>query len=104
MDIREKLIEILREPIFPHEMVDPIEAVADYLLDSGVTVREWIPASEPPKERGIYQVFMWDKEMERSKVWYGQFTGCDWSVYDIYGDGMRCEVTHWMPLPQPPKE
>ena len=40
MDIREKLIEILREPIFPHEMVDPIEAVADYLLDSGVTVRE----------------------------------------------------------------
>ena len=41
MDIREKLIEILREPIFPHEMVDPIEAVADYLLDSGVTVQEW---------------------------------------------------------------
>ena len=40
MDIREKLIEILREPIFPHEMVDPIEAVADYLLDSGVTVQE----------------------------------------------------------------
>lgn len=37
---REKLIEILRKPIFPHELVDPIEAVADYLLDNGVTVRE----------------------------------------------------------------
>ena len=40
MDIKEKLIEILRKPIFPHELVDPIEAVADYLLDSGVTVQE----------------------------------------------------------------
>lgn len=37
MDDREKLIEILRKPIFPHELVDPIEAVADYLLDNGVT-------------------------------------------------------------------
>ena len=36
--MREKLIEILRKPIFPHELVDPTEAVADYLLDSGVTV------------------------------------------------------------------
>lgn len=36
--MREKLIEILRQPIFPHELVDPVEAVADYLLDSGVIV------------------------------------------------------------------
>ena len=40
MDIREKLIEILRKPIFLHELVDPTEAVADYLLDSGVTMQE----------------------------------------------------------------
>ena len=40
MDVREKLIEILRKPIFPHELADPIEAVADYLLDSGVTMQE----------------------------------------------------------------
>ena len=40
MDVREKLVEILRKPIFPHKLVDPIEAVADYLLDSGVTVQE----------------------------------------------------------------
>ncbi len=38
MDVRGKLVEILRKPIFPHELVDPIEAVADYLLDSGITV------------------------------------------------------------------
>ena len=46
MDVREKLIEILRKPIFPHELVDPIEAVADYLLDSGVTVQEWVSVTE----------------------------------------------------------
>ena len=36
MAMREKLIEILRVPIFPHELVDPTEAVADYLLDNDV--------------------------------------------------------------------
>lgn len=35
---RERLIEILRKPIFPHELVDPTEAVADYLIDNGVVV------------------------------------------------------------------
>ena len=46
MDIRGKLIEILRKPIFPHELVDPTEAIADYLLDSGVTVQEWISVDD----------------------------------------------------------
>ena len=32
----EKLIGILRVPIYPHELADPIEAVADYLLDNDV--------------------------------------------------------------------
>ena len=34
--MREKLIKILREPIFPHELADPTEAVADYLMDNNV--------------------------------------------------------------------
>ena len=46
MDVREKLIEILRKPIFPHELADPTEAVADYLLDHGVTVQEWISVKD----------------------------------------------------------
>ena len=46
MDVREKLIEILRKPIFPHELVDQTEAVADYLLDNGVTVQEWVSAND----------------------------------------------------------
>lgn len=52
MDVREKLIEILRKPIFPHELVDPTEAVADYLLDNGVTVQEWISVKDRLPARG----------------------------------------------------
>ena len=53
MDVREKLIGSVRKPIFPHELVDPTEAVADYLLDSGVTVQEWISVKERLPENFI---------------------------------------------------
>lgn len=33
---REKLLKILNVPIYPHENIDPLEAVADYLLDNDV--------------------------------------------------------------------
>lgn len=35
MTDRERLLDILSKPIFPHELVDPAEAVADYLQDNG---------------------------------------------------------------------
>ena len=102
MDVREKLVEILRKPIFPHELVDPIEAVADYLLDSGVTVQEWISVSEPPKERGCYLVSVkhWldGKPVTREAKW----NGADWlSCYKA--EEITPRVTHWTYLPQPPK-
>ena len=91
MDVRAKLVEILRKPIFPHELVDPIEAVADYLLDSGVTVQEWISVYEPPKKNGYYLVYTKSGEIIR-----GYYKGCYWLVgIDV--------VTHWQPMPQPPK-
>ena len=36
MSDREKLLKILNVPIYPHENIDPLEAVADYLLDNDV--------------------------------------------------------------------
>jgi Zn finger protein HypA/HybF involved in hydrogenase expression len=45
MTDRERLLKILNVPIYPHENVDPLEAVADYLLDNGVTFHKWIPVS-----------------------------------------------------------
>ena len=101
MDVRKKLIEILRKPIFPHELVDPTEAVADYLLDSGVTVQEWISVDDRmPEEKVNYIV-------------YYQHAYCDndgyWEIGICFYDGEKFQinpaykVTHWMPIPHPPK-
>lgn len=102
MDVREKLIEILRKPIFPHELVDPTEAVADYLLDSGVTVQEWIPVKDMMPEAGGYvvciakrnpfSIFMPMVARIEKNGWVNPIT-----------EQYISEVTHWMPLTQPPK-
>ena len=101
MDVREKLIEILKKPIFPHEMVDPIEAVADYLLDSGVTVQEWVPVKERLPQEKV------------DCIVHYKHAYCDnddyWAIGICFYDGEKFQfdpaykVTHWMPMPQPPK-
>ena len=101
MDVREKLIEILRKPIFPHELADPIEAVADYLLDSGVTVQKWTSVAEPPKE--------YRDEYGELIPFLVCAEGTDYpfrAMYDgkTWGDGIfAIHVKWWMPLPKPPK-
>ena len=110
MDVRGKLIEILRKPIFPHELVDPIEAVADYLLDSGVTVQEWISVDNklPPYNRDVL-VYRPNMAMKILVDSYDGYYGEDddewhegWTRYgnDIHGKPI---ITHWAYLPQPPK-
>ena len=101
MDVREKLIEILRKPIFPHELVDPIEAVADYLLDSGVTVQEWISVDERLQEEKVDCIVHY-------KHAYCNNDGY-WAIGFCFYDGekfridLAYKVTHWMPMPDPPK-
>lgn len=104
MDVREKLIEILRKPIFPHELADPIEAVADYLLDSGVTVQEWISVKDGlPKDREWVLVNHTGYATPKKAKYKDDFSP-HLPVFLIDGDnGNKGKVTHWMPLPQPPK-
>ena len=75
------------------------EIIADHLIANGVTVQEWIPVSEPPKKPGEYNVVQkhWlDGHLESKR---GKWNGVEWFV-----DGKESlMVTHWMPLPQPPK-
>ena len=104
MDVREKLIEILRKPIFPHELVDPTEAVADYLLDSGVTVQEWISVTErlPEDREDVMVSVVFDGKAMIGTGWYVVEKG-RWYVRCITTCEQRPDITHWMPLPQPPK-
>ena len=102
MDVREKLIEILRKPIFPHELADPTEAVADYLLDNGVTVQEWISVDERLPDDNDRVIAFRPNESETSAYKYCVMWG--WSVKVSLKQHRG--ITHWMQLPklpQPPK-
>ena len=104
MDVREKLIEILRKPIFPHELVDPIEAVADYLLDNGVTVQEWIPVTERlPECEGSYIVYTERGSIYASHFYTEKRFASGYVREAQWSQRGTVEVTHWMPLPEPPK-
>ena len=102
MDVREKLIGILRKPIFPHELVDPAEAVADYLLDSGVTVQEWISVKDRLPEAGGYVVCIAKRNpFSRFMPMVARIEKNGW--VNPITEQYISEVTHWMPIQQPPK-
>ena len=98
MDVREKLIEILRKPIFPHELVDPTEAVADYLLDNGVTVQEWVSVEDELPEVGGYVVCIAKRNpFSRFMPMVARIEKNGW--VNPMTEQYISEVTHWMPMP-----
>ena len=102
MDIREKLIEILRKPIFPHELVDQTEVVADYLLDSGVTVQEWISVKDRlPEDCGYVVCIAKSNPFSRFMPMVARIDKNGWA--NPMNDQYFSDVTHWMLLPELPK-
>ena len=114
MDVREKLVELIGSTEYGNgSLVGKnfqkgfIEKIASNLIAHGVTVQEWIPVSEPPKKCGRYytnrKLFGHDHvEILRYGI---DSDGGYWSYYDDeYGMRIVQDVTHWMPLPTPPKQ
>ena len=95
MDVREKLVELLKEIVAIQEcgFGDPrptYETVARYLMSHGVTVQEWISAAKRLPDIGV-EVLV-----------YSENFGIHVDYYD--GDAFGYfHVTQWMPLPEPPK-
>lgn len=79
-----------------------ITRLADHLISNGITVQKWIPVSEPPKEyRDEYGELIPFLVCEKTTEYpfRGLYDGKTW------GDGLiSIYPTHWMPLPEPPKE
>ena len=115
MDVREKLVELLQDennPVwgwFPNNMA--MMQLADYLVLNGVTVQEWIPASEPPKKitnkvivlcKNGYRGFGHYEDYKGKQTWYNLESGKPFTDWDLE-DCESYEVTHWQPLPQQPK-
>lgn len=112
MDVRGKLIELLTEfygcdPMYYN--VDAL-AIADHLVSNGVTVQEWISVEDklPPHNHDVL-VYRPDMAMKiLVDNYYGYYGEDDaewhegWAKYgkDIHNNPL---ITHWMPLPTPPK-
>ena len=128
MNVREKLVELIKDGIRKglrakgDDRLDySFEDVADHLISNGVTVQEWVPVTKRlPQEDGAYLVtivtinsfneykyidirsFAKDGEMVNEYELAGQKNV--WYYHDSeWGYISTDSVTHWMPLPQPPK-
>ena len=102
MDAREKLVELLKSvlPNFRNNMAywgeKPIYEFADCLLANGVTVQEWISVDDRLPEKDEIVIICTDKNF----IYAGELIGDTWFLDN---DSWTATVTHWMPLPQPPK-
>ena len=96
MDVREKLVELIAETIelYPSER----EELADGLIVNGVTVQEWISVEdELPEDQEEVLVCTRSKNGIRN-------IDMGYMAFDRFIHRGYAEVTHWMPLPHPPKE
>ena len=121
MDVREKLVELLNGIIdggfkshsYSYESGEQLtnDEIASHLIAHGVTVQEWVPASDPPKKitnkvivlcKNGYRGFGHYEDYKGKQTWYNLESGKPFTDWDLE-DCESYEVTHWQPLPQPPK-
>ena len=123
MDVREKLIEILKQAPFEGKVLDEwwweekIKRIADHLISNGVTVQEWISVDDKLPEvvsiqkgyrstvkKSIRVLCVCVQKSGKTMVkegyceWYNDYQEPIWKI-----PGTINEVTHWQYLPQPPK-
>lgn len=123
MDVREKLVDL----IIDAKRNDPeagsfTEYLADCLINNGVTVQEWVSVKDrlPEEHESLFARYKgtdkWRnamfttisdrvivcEEYENGKRIVKTANTVDgvWKVKDIF---CPCKVTHWMPMPHPPK-
>ena len=102
MDVRERLVELLDNAIidsddnygFPNT-----NQVADHLIRNGVTVQEWISVDERLPDDNDRVIAFRPNESETSAYKYCVMWG--WSVKVSLKQHRG--ITHWMPIPKPPK-
>ena len=112
MDVREKLVELLDRFVYDEWYGN--NDIAEKLISHGVTVQEWISVKDRlPDETGRYLAV-------KKRIAPDELGGnrTDIVILRFFVDkGFRMpthipewinkeineEVTHWMPLPQPPK-
>ena len=92
---KEKLIELLKECF---DTGRDFDESADHLIANGVTVQKWIPVSERLPEKSAYYIVMIQGALLPTTLYYRRMQN-EW----VDDDSEYYNITHWMPLPQPPK-
>ena len=123
MNVREKLVELMGANTCKHDCCEDCEyredenacvayikdSMADHLISHGVTVQEWISVKDrlpdliPCNVGTAYSeaVIAWTSGR---KAMIAVWDGIDWIAPFDYWEAWGEEITHWMPLPQPPEE
>ena len=109
MNAREKLVEILKQAPFEGKVLDEwwweekIRIIADYLIDHGVTVQEWVSVDDRLPDAGGYVVCIEKRNpFSRFMPMVARIEKNGWA--NPITEQYISEVTHWMPLPEPPEE
>lgn len=115
MSVKEKLVELLGADTCKHDCCEDCEycedrdacidylknSMADHLIAHGVTVQEWISVKDRlPEEPDRYLCNV--KSFVFKGAYYQTILKYDKGGF-IEGHIYTDDVTHWMPLPQPPK-
>ena len=103
MDVKEKLVELLDIIIQPGQKT--LGDIADHLIANGVTVQEWISVNDRlPEPKHEFDARNWYLVALSNGV--VKELAYEFHNHSVFGYGWRetaYPVTHWMPLPQPPK-
>ena len=109
--VREKLVELVhnaRMNALWHNAQKPDEYITDMLMDDGVTVQEWISVDERLPENDVMVIGYTPCDGFMFVGYYHEEKKYDWKLWRIITamrstKVMKKKVTHWLPLPQPPK-
>lgn len=110
MTEREKLIELLQTSPTDAAGNHGVGALADHLIANGVTIQKWIPVSERlPTFDDLPDYAGYDYHLVccKSPITGKSTVQPALASYDGFADKtlISCHgLTHWMLLPEPPKE
>ena len=100
MDVREKLVELIESARYWGSNTS--EEIAENLLENGVTVQEWISVDDKLPEVGGYVVCIAKRNpFSRFMPMVARIEKNGW--VNPITEQYISDVTHWMPLPHPPK-